>query len=513
MSTNTQAGPSSQQVQPLLEVRRVTKNFPGVRALKGVNLTLYPGEIHALVGENGAGKSTLMKILVGVQKPDGGEILLNGQPISFATPREARAAGIGIIYQELTVVPNLRVSENVFLGSEQCRLGFLKDSAEMSRRTQEILDRLGASFKAGRRAALLSIAEQQQVEIARALFYKSCVLVMDEPTTALTNRETDRLFAIVKQLRKEGIAIIYISHRMAEIYDLSDRLTVFRDGEYVGELTRPEFSSERVIEMMVGRRLEDFYKRNKMTAGELTLDVRNISDGKCVKNVSFKLHSGEVVGLAGLVGAGRTELARLVFGANKRTTGEIFQAGKKIDVNSPIDAMRAGIGYVPEDRKLQGVFLQMSSRDNIAMNIFRRYSTIGVVNFGEINQRVAAEIKTLRIRTASLASKVIALSGGNQQKLLLARWLEINPKVLILDEPTRGVDVGSKAEIYALIQQLVEKGMCILFISSELPEVVGICDRVLVMREGRITGEVGGATGISITQQNIMKFATDVAWE
>jgi ribose transport system ATP-binding protein len=317
----------------------------------------------------------------------------------------------------------------------------------------------------------------------------------------------------VNQLRKEGIAIIYISHRMAEIYDLSDRLTVFRDGEYVGELARPEFSSERVIEMMVGRRLEDFYKRNKMAAGELTLDVRNISDGKCVKNVSFKLHSGEVVGLAGLVGAGRTELARLVFGADKRTTGEIFQAGKKIDVNSPIDAMHAGIGYVPEDRKLQGMFLQMSARDNIAMNIFRRYSTIGVVNFGEINRRVAAEIKTLRIRTASLASKVIALSGGNQQKLLLARWLEINPKVLILDEPTRGVDVASKAEIYALIQQLVEKGMCILFISSELPEVVGICDRVLVMREGRITGEVGGATSISITQQNIMKFATDVTWE
>jgi len=330
MLTNTQAGPSSQQVRPLLEVRRVTKNFPGVRALKGVNLTLYPGEIHALVGENGAGKSTLVKILAGVQKPDGGEILLNGQPVSFATPREARAAGIGIIYQELTVVPNLRVSENVFLGSERCRLGFLKDSAGMSRRTQEILDRLGASFKAGRRAASLSIAEQQQVEIARALFYESRALVMDEPTTALTSRETDRLFAIVKQLRKEGIAIIYISHRMAEIYDLSDRLTVFRDGEYVGELTRPEFSSERVIEMMVGRRLEDFYKRNRITAGELTLDVRNMSAGRCVKNVSFKLHAGEVVGLAGLVGAGRTELARLVFGADKRKTGEIFQGGKKL---------------------------------------------------------------------------------------------------------------------------------------------------------------------------------------
>jgi ribose transport system ATP-binding protein len=498
---------------PLLEVRQVTKSFPGVRALKGVNLTVYPGEIHALVGENGAGKSTLMKILAGAQRPDGGEIFLNGRRVEFATPHEARAAGIGIIYQELTVAPNLRVSENVFLGSERRRFGFLKDSAEMTRRTQEVLDRLGAGFKAVQRAASLSIAEQQQVEIARALFYNSRVLVMDEPTTALTDRETDRLFAIVKQLRKEGMAIIYISHRMAEIYELSDRLTVFRDGEYVGELSRPEFSSERVIEMMVGRRLEDFYKRNTLTVGELVLDVRNMSDGKRVKGASFQLRRGEVVGLAGLVGAGRTELARLIFGADKRKSGEISLNGKKLHINQPLDAVRAGIGYVPEDRKQQGVFLQMSSRDNIAMNIFGKYSKAGVVNFGEVNRRASSEVKALRVRTASLASKAIGLSGGNQQKLLLARWLEIDPKVLILDEPTRGVDVGSKAEIYTLIQQLVEKGMCVLFISSELPEVVGICDRVLVMREGHIMGEVGGESGIEITQQNIMKLATNVVTE
>jgi ribose transport system ATP-binding protein len=500
---------SNGQVKPILEVRQVTKSFPGVRALKGVNLTIYPGEIHALVGENGAGKSTLMKILAGAQRPDGGEILLNGVPVHLVTPHEARAAGIGIIYQELTVAPNLTVSENVFLGSERRRMGFLKDSAEMTRKTQDVLDRLGASFKAGQRASTLSIAEQQQVEIARALFYNSRILVMDEPTTALTDRETDRLFAIVKQLRSEGMAIIYISHRMAEIYELSDRLTVFRDGEYVGELLRSEFSSERVIEMMVGRRLEDFYKRHSHSVGEIVLDVRNMSDGKRVKNASFQLRRGEVLGLAGLVGAGRTELARLIFGADKRKTGELYLNGKKTEVHSPLDAVRAGIGYVPEDRKLQGVFLQMSSRDNIAMNIFGKYSNAGVVDFQKVNERANGEVKALRVRTASLASKAIGLSGGNQQKLLLARWLEIDPTVLILDEPTRGVDIGSKMEIYEIVQQLVEKGMSVLFISSELPEVVGVCDRVLVMREGVITGEVGGQTGLSITQQNIMKFATD----
>jgi ribose transport system ATP-binding protein len=493
---------------PVLEVRGVTKSFPGVRALKGVSLKVLTGEIHALVGENGAGKSTLMKILAGAYRPDGGEVLLDGKPVHFHTPHEARAAGIGIIYQELTVAPNLTVAENVFLGSEPRKFGFIKDTSEMERRTQKVLDRLGAGFKASRRAARLSVAEQQQIEIARALFYRSRILVMDEPTAALSDRETERLFDVVRQLRADGLAIIYISHRMAEIYDLADRLSVFRDGEFVGELERAEFSSERVIEMMVGRRLEDFYKRNEMAVGDQILEVRGLGDGERVKSASFRLRRGEVVGLAGLVGAGRTELARLIFGADRKRTGEVWLDGKKLTIDHPLDAVRAGIGYVPEDRKLQGVFLQMSCRDNIAMNILGRTASVGVINFQTVNQRANGQAKSLRLRAASLATKAGGLSGGNQQKLLLARWLEINPRVLILDEPTRGVDVGSKAEIYGLIQRLVEKGMGVLFISSELPEIVGICDRVLVMREGEITGEVGGETGVEITQQNIMKLAT-----
>jgi ribose transport system ATP-binding protein len=462
------------------------------------------------MGENGAGKSTLMKILSGAYRPDSGQILIEGKGVRFRNPHDARAAGIGIIYQELTVTPNLTVTGNVFLGSELKRFGFMKDTASMDRKTQEVLHRLGTRFQASDRAANLLVAEQQQVEIARALFHRSRVLVMDEPTAALSDRETVRLFEIVRQLRSEGLAIIYISHRMAEVYELADRLSVLRDGEYVGELKRSEFSADKVIEMMVGRRVEEFYEHNNHTAGSIVLDVRNMDDGKRVKHASFQLRQGEVVGLAGLVGAGRTELARLVFGADKRKSGEVFLNGRKLRINRPQDAIRSGIGYVPEDRKLQGVFLQMSSAANITMNIIGRYAAGGVLNFGKLKERAKAEIEALRVRTASLASAAGGLSGGNQQKLLLARWLEINPKVLLLDEPTRGVDVGAKAEIYALIQRLVGKGMAVLFISSELPEIVGVCDRVLVMREGEISGELGGDTGIEITQQNIMRLATDV---
>src|SRR6201981_2488145 len=330
MSTSTKAGPGS--ARTILEVRQICKSFPGVRVLKSVNLKIWPGEVHAFMGENGAGKSTLMKILAGAYQADSGEIILDGKPVHLRTAPEARLAGIGIIYQELTVAPNLTVSGNVFLGSELKRLGFMTDTAEMDRKTQEVLNRLGARFKATQRAAHLAVAEQQQVEIARALFYKSRVLVMDEPTAALSDRETDRLFEVVRQLRSEGLAIIYISHRMAEVYELADRVSVLRDGEYVGELKRSEFTADKVIEMMVGRRLEDFYERTNHTAGGVVLDVKNVGDGKRGKHASFQLRKGEVVGLAGLVGAGRTELARLIFGADKRKTGEIFLNGRKVTI-------------------------------------------------------------------------------------------------------------------------------------------------------------------------------------
>ncbi|MBV8274338.1 MAG: sugar ABC transporter ATP-binding protein, partial [Verrucomicrobia bacterium] len=385
MLTSTKAGPSSER--PILEVRQICKSFPGVRVLKNVDLRVWPGEVHALMGENGAGKSTLMKILAGAYRADSGEIFLDGKSVHFRTPHEARMAGIGIIYQELTVAPNLTVSGNVFLGSELRRFGFIKDTAEMDRRTQQVLDRLGARFKPDDRAARLAVAEQQQVEIARALFYKSRVLVMDEPTAALSDRETERLFEVVRQLRSEGLAIIYISHRMAEVYELADRLSVLRDGEYVGELKRSEFSPDRVIEMMVGRRLEDFYEHAKHTSGRVVLEVKNMSDGRRVKNASFQLREGELLGLAGLVGAGRTELARLIFGADKRKSGEVYLDGKKLQIDQPQDAIRAGLGYVPEDRKLQGVFLQMTSGENITMNILGRHASAGVLDFGKLTER------------------------------------------------------------------------------------------------------------------------------
>src|SRR5260370_34888977 len=358
MSTSIKAGPGS--AQPILEVRQICKSFPGVRVLKSVNLSIWPGEVHAFMGENGAGKSTLMKILAGAYRPDSGEILLDGKPIHLRTPHEARLAGIGIIYQELTVAPNLTVSGNVFLGSELRRFGFVKDTAQMDRKTQEVLDRLGARFKATQRASHLAVAEQQQVEIARALFYKSRVLVMDEPTAALSDRETDRLFEVVRQLRSEGLAIIYISHRMAEVYELADRLSVLRDGEYVGELKRAEFSADKVIEMMVGRRLEDFYEHARHTAGRVVLEVKNMSDGDRVKNANFQLRQGEVLGLAGLVGAATNALARLLIGAEKRKPGEVYLNGEKLQSNQPTEASRAGLGQVPPDPNVQGGFLQMA---------------------------------------------------------------------------------------------------------------------------------------------------------
>src|SRR5258707_8536891 len=409
MSTSTKAGLSDDR--PILEVRGITKSFPGVRAIKNVDHRIGPGEVQVVMSENGAGKSTLMKILAGAYRTDSGAIFLDGNPVQFRTPHEARLAGIGIIYQELTVAPNLTVSGNVFLGSELSRLGFIKDTEEMDRRTQGVLDRLGARFRPNRRAARLAVAEQKQVEIARALFYKSRVLVMDEPTAALSDRETDRLFEVVRHLRSEGLAIIYISHRMAEVYELADRLSVLRDGEYVGELKRAEFSAAKVIEMMVGRRLEDFYEHTKRAARGVVLEVKELSDSDRVKNASFQLSQGEVLGLAGLVGAGRTELARLIFGADKRKSGEVYLNGEKLQINQPKDAIRAGIGYVPEDRKLQGVFLQMSSGENITMNILGRCSAGGVLNFKRLNDRANAEVKAMRVRTASLKARAGGLSA------------------------------------------------------------------------------------------------------
>jgi ribose transport system ATP-binding protein len=498
---------------PVLEMRDISKSFHGVPALQNVNLVIYPGEVHALMGENGAGKSTLMKILAGAYTADGGAIFIHDRPTHIANPGDARAAGITLIYQELNVAPNLTVAENIYMGRERTKGLLFLERDRMYQDADAILKNLGASFDARTQVSRLSIAEQQQVEIARALKDKSRILVMDEPTAALSDRETERLFDIIRRLREEGIAIIYISHRMEEVYALADRVSVLRDGEYVGSLEKQEISSERLVQMMVGRPLKDFYEAKSAVAGQVRatkplLRVVNLTDGGKVAPASFQLFAGEVLGLAGLVGAGRTELARLIFGADPKSAGEVYLNGRRIEISTPAVAIDAGIAYVPEDRKDQGLFLEMSSRKNITMNVLGDQAKVGVMNFRRLKQIAADAIDRLGIRLASPTIRAVDLSGGNQQKLLLARWLAIQPKVLLLDEPTRGVDIGAKSEIYHIITQLAAQGVGILMISSELPEIIGMSDRVLVMREGNLVGEVGGATGEAITQENIMAYAT-----
>ena len=496
---------------PALEMRGISKTFPGVKALDNVQLQAWTGEIHSLMGENGAGKSTLMKILSGAYTADpGGEIRIDGQLTPITGPKAARAAGIAIIYQELSLAPNLTVAENIYLGNEPKQFGVLADRATMRRETAKVLERLGAEFGPDTVVNTLSIAEQQQVEIARALHQRSHILIMDEPTTALSTRETDRLFELIKRLRDEGIAIIYISHRMAEIYELSDRVSVLRDGTYVGTLERAELSAERLVQMMVGRPLSNLFDKHSHATDRVVLEVRELTDGgRRVKPSNLTLHAGEVLGLAGLVGAGRSELARLIFGADRIASGEVWLEGKRLTLRNPLDAIHAGIAYLTEDRKAQGLFLDMSVRENITISVLGRDALAGgLLNRAAMARLTAGSIQDLRVRVAGPFVTAGALSGGNQQKLLIARWIAINPKVLILDEPTKGVDIGAKAEIYRIISELAAKGVAVLVISSELPEVIGISDRILVMREGVIVGEVGGSSGTAATQENIMALAT-----
>ena len=491
--------------QVVLEMEGICKRFGATRALDQVKLTVRSHEIHALMGENGAGKSTLMKILSGVYQPDAGEIRVDGQRAVISKPADARAAGISLIYQELSVAANLSVAENVFMGCEPRTSWGTADIGEMNRRTEEVLRTLDAPFSATTSAGKLSIAQQQQVEIARALVHEGRVLIMDEPTAALSDRETEALFKIVRKLRDEGIAIIYISHRMAEVHALADCLTVLRDGGYVGELSREEIEPARIVQMMVGRPLGDFYQHKAGRArGKPMLQVENLSGGK-VQPASFTVHAGEVLGLAGLVGAGRTELARLIFGADPKSGGRVLLDGREVDIREPLDAIQLAIGYVPEDRKGQGLFLQLSALVNTAMNTLGNNSRLGVINHSALRKLTEEAIAQLSIKVSGPDGIVGGLSGGNQQKVLLARWLEIKPRVLLLDEPTRGVDVGAKSEIYRIINELALSGVAVVVISSELPEVIGICDRVVVMREGVITGECEDQ---NINQESIMTLAT-----
>ncbi|TPM98265.1 sugar ABC transporter ATP-binding protein [Mesorhizobium sp. B2-1-3A] len=502
---------------PVLEMRHISKTFGAIRALHDVSLTVHAGELHALMGENGAGKSTLMKVLSGAYRPDpGGEILIDGAPAATGDPIKARAAGIAVIYQELSLAPNLTVAQNIFLGNEPRRFGIV-DRDQCSRRANDIITRLGVSFSARALVSGLSLGERQLVEIARALSTNARIIVMDEPTTSLTSRETDSLFEVIATLKSQGIAIIYISHRMEEVYQLADRVSVLRDSGYVGTLERADLNASRLVSMMVGRDLSAFYKKDHRPPDEkraVALSVHGMSDGRLLKNCSFDLHKGEVLALAGLVGSGRTELARLIFGADKRISGTVELEGKPISIGSPREALDAGIAYLTEDRKELGLFLDMSISDNINMGVLARDArAAGFRDFSAADRRAAKAITDLSIRTRSAQANAGSLSGGNQQKVLLARLLETEPKVVILDEPTRGVDVGAKSEIYRLIDNLANKGIAILMISSELPEVIGVADRVLVMRDGTIAGEVTASGGEPLRQEAIMELATGAAQE
>ena len=501
--------------QPVLEMRHISKTFGPIRALQDVSLLVHAGELHALMGENGAGKSTLMKVLSGAYRPDpGGNILIDGTPVATGDPIKARAQGIAVIYQELSLAPNLSVAQNIFLGNEPRRFGIV-DREQCNRRAGEIIARLGVTFSARTPVASLSLGERQLVEIARALSTNARIIVMDEPTTSLTSRETDRLFEVIATLKSQGIAIIYISHRMEEVYQLADRVSVLRDSGYVGTLDRSDLNASRLVSMMVGRDLSTFYKKDHRPPDEkraVALSVRGMSDGNLVKNCSFDLHKGEVLALAGLVGSGRTELARLIFGADRRTSGTLELGGKPISIDSPREALDAGIAYLTEDRKQLGLFLDMSISDNISMGVLAMDAKAGGLrDFNAAERRAAKAVSDLSIRTRSVQANAGSLSGGNQQKVLLARLLETEPQVVILDEPTRGVDVGAKSEIYRLIDNLAKKSIAILMISSELPEVIGIADRVLVMRDGAIVGEVTASEGEPLRQEAIMELATGAA--
>jgi len=492
----------------LIEVEGVSKSFPGVRALSNVHFELMPGEVHALMGENGAGKSTLMKILAGVYTKDGGKILLEGREVAFANPREAQAAGVGIIHQELQLMNHLTVAQNIFIGREPKRaFGLLLDEDRLNREAAALLTHLNLALDPRTVVDDLTVAKQQMVEIAKSFSHNSRVLIMDEPTAALNNAEIAELFKMIRDFKSRGVGIIYISHKIDELKQISDRVTVLRDGEYVGTVPTVATSIETIISMMVGRTLTDVARdATRKPRDEVALEVKGLNCGVLLKNVSFSLRRGEILGFAGLMGAGRTEVARAIFGADRLQSGEILVRGKKIVVRTPKGAVSAGIGYLSEDRKRFGLAVGMDVASNVVMANLARFLSFG---FFLRERAIFAEaekfVKLLGIRTPSLTQEVRLLSGGNQQKVVVAKWLARDCDVLFFDEPTRGIDVGAKAEIYKLLRELAGEGKAIVMISSELPEILRMSDRIVVMCEGRITGELMPEEA---TQERIMQLAT-----
>ena len=489
---------------PLLQMIGVAKRFPGVVALDGVDLDLRSGEVHILLGENGAGKSTLMKILSGAQAKDAGEILVDGSAATIDSPRAARDLGISIIYQELTLVPQLSAAANVFLGKEMTTpLGFL-DSEGMKEKTRELLSRLGVKLNLDAPVGQLGIAEQQMIEVAKALSENARILVMDEPTSALTATEIEQLFAAIARLLERGVGIIYISHRMNEVERIGHRVSVLRDGKKIGTYNPKEVAIEELIRLMVGRPVGDHFPRRRTEPGAEVLSVRGLSRGTALRAVSFNLRRGEILGISGLLGAGRTELARALFGADRSDTGTIAVKGRLAFVRSPADGIAAGIGLLPEDRKTQGLVLGLSVRENIALTSARRLSHFGLIDQAGEAALSQKYVDDLRIKTPAIEQRAGALSGGNQQKIVLGKWLATGVDVLIMDEPTRGIDVAAKVEIYELMNRLTADGAGIVMISSELPEILGMSDRILVMRGGRLVSEFATTNA---TQEMLLKAA------
>ncbi|HHV61183.1 MAG TPA: sugar ABC transporter ATP-binding protein [Firmicutes bacterium] len=490
--------------EPVLVMRGISKAFPGVQALDDVEFEVFPGEILCLVGENGAGKSTLMKVLSGVHARDSGTIIFKGREVDFKTPQQAIQSGITMIYQEFNLAPNLTVAANIFLGKEltKGRLHTI-DNASMAQKTGALLSRLGVRVSPDALVKDLSVAEQQMVEIAKALSQDAKLIIMDEPTATLTSRETEILFQTIRRLRDQGIAIVFVSHRLEEVFMIGDRIIVMRDGKRVGELIPSKSSIGDVVKLMVGRPLKEFPKQEARISGTV-LEVRHITTDR-IKDVSFTLRKGEILGFAGLVGAGRTELIRAIFGIDRKIAGEIYIEGRKVDIRSPKDAVASGLGLVPEDRKSQGLVLQMAVRENISLaGVERNARSFSRLNWQWERQAAREFIEKLRIQTPGPEQITANLSGGNQQKVVLAKWLTLHPKVLILDEPTRGIDVGAKTEVHSLISRLAQEGLGIILISSELPEILGMSDRIMVMSNGRIVAEFPREEA---TQEKIMACA------
>ena len=501
---NTPPGPR-QTSATALRLTNISKSFAGVHALRNVQLELHGGEVHAVLGENGAGKSTLVKIITGVHQPDAGEIYLGDQRIHVTDPREATALGIAAIYQELSIFPDLDIAENIFIGRQPARGSGLLDWPKLYREAEQILDSLGVHLDLHTKARYLSVAQQQMVEIARALSVNARILIMDEPTSALTLNEVADLFQIVRRLRDNGVAILFISHRLEELFEIADRVTVLRDGAYVETRTMRDVTQDELIRLMVGRTVSELFPKAAVERGEVILRVKNLGRAGAFRDVSFELHRGEILGMAGLVGAGRTEVSQAIFGVAPADAGTIEIDGRPVRITSPNQAMQHGLALVPEDRQHHGLVLPMDITDNITLPTLTRFVKRGWLAARGARKAAHEAATQMEVKATTVWQKARELSGGNQQKLVLAKWLSTRPRILILDEPTRGIDIGTKAAVHKLMSDLAAQGLAILMISSELPEVLGMSDRILVMREGRVTGLFDRAAA---TQEAIMKAAT-----